>query len=263
MTDQLRHKNSAGDDEASLPAEFIAVCVLAFVAGVSATAYFCRSMCCEMEMPGGWTMSMMWMRMPGQNWFVSATSFLLMWLAMMVAMMLPSALPTFLKTRRAAVSLSVMAIGYFVVWLATGVGIYVLGVAFAAAAMRWETFSRIVPLISGAALIAAGAFQFTRWKMTGLLRCRSPFGCVSVCSERETNFGLGCKQGAACFLCCAAPTTILVVLGMMNPFVIAGVAIIIAAEKLLPRPEIVARLVGISAVIAGAASFYVVCLRPS
>src|SRR2546421_6590865 len=31
-----------------------------FFAGVSATVYFCRSMCCEMEMPVGWTMSMMW-----------------------------------------------------------------------------------------------------------------------------------------------------------------------------------------------------------
>src|SRR3989475_7746866 len=100
MADQVPHKNSAGCDEATLPAEFIAVCVLAFVASVSATVYFCRSMCCEMEMPGGWTMSMMWMRMHGQTWFGSATSFLLMWLAMMVAMMLPSALPTFLKTNQ-------------------------------------------------------------------------------------------------------------------------------------------------------------------
>src|SRR5258706_10342947 len=73
MTDQLQHKNSAGGNEATLRAEFIAVCVLAFVAGVSATVYFCRSMCCEMEMPGGWTMSMMWIRMHGHTWFVSAT----------------------------------------------------------------------------------------------------------------------------------------------------------------------------------------------
>jgi len=50
MTDQLQHKNSAGGNEATLPTEFIAVCVLAFVAGVSATVYFCHSMCCEMEM---------------------------------------------------------------------------------------------------------------------------------------------------------------------------------------------------------------------
>ena len=141
MTDQLQHKNSAGGNEATLPAEFIAVCVLAFVAGVSATVYFCHSMCCEMEMPGGWTMSMMWMRMPGQTWFGSALSFHFMWLAMMVAMMLPSALPTFLKQRRTPASLSVMATGYFAAWMALGVGIYALGVAFAAAAMRWEVFT--------------------------------------------------------------------------------------------------------------------------
>jgi len=136
-------------------------------------------------------------------------------------------------------------------WLATGTGIYALGVAFAAAAMRWEVFSRAVPVLSGASLIAAGAFQFTSWKTTGLLRCRSPFGCASVCPERETNFRLGCKQGMACCLCCAAPTMILVVLGMMNPFVIIGVAIIISAEKVLPRPAIVVRLVGIVAILAG------------
>src|SRR5436190_835333 len=138
MADKLQHKNSAGDEETSLPAEFITVCGLAFVAGVSATVYFCRSMCCEMEMPGGWTMSMMWMRIPGHTWLASATTFLLMWLAMMIAMMLPSALPTFLKTRRAAAALSLMAIGYFAVWLVSGVEIYAFGVAFPAAAMRWR-----------------------------------------------------------------------------------------------------------------------------
>jgi len=103
-------------------------------------------------------------------------------------------------------------------------------------------------------LIAAGAFQFTRWKMSGLLNCRSPFGCASACPERETNFRLGCRQGAACCLCCAGPTMVLVVLGMMNPLVIVGVTLVIAAEKLLPRPETVARLVGIAGIVAGVAT---------
>jgi len=30
-------------------------------------------------MPGGWTMSMAWVRMPGQSWPVAAASFLGMW----------------------------------------------------------------------------------------------------------------------------------------------------------------------------------------
>ena len=38
---------------------------------------------------------------------------------------------------------------------------------------------------------------------------------------------------------------------MMNPLVIAGIAIVIAAEKLLPYPEIIARLAGVAAITAG------------
>ena len=174
----MQHEISAGGDEAPLPGEFVAVGVLAFAAGVAATAHFCRSLCCEMEMPGGWRMSMMWMRMHGQTWFASAISFLLMWLAMMVAMMMPSAVPVFLRTKRPWPSLCWMASGYFAIWLAAGVGVYALGVAFAAIAMRSEVFGRAVPWLLAASLIAAGAAQFTRWKMTHLLRCRSPFSTV-------------------------------------------------------------------------------------
>ena len=46
---------------------------------------------------------------------------------------------------------------------------------------------------------------------------------------------------------------ILLTLGMMNPFVMVGVAINIAAEKMLPRPEIVAGLVGLATIITGMA----------
>src|SRR4051812_6388125 len=99
--------------------------------------------------------------------------------------------------------------------------------------MRSELLSRAVPLLSGALLIAAGAVQFTRWKMTHLLRCRSSYGCASPCPERETSLRLGCEQGAACCLSCAAPMTIQLALGIMNPLVMIVVAAVIAAEKLL------------------------------
>ena len=47
--------------------------------------------------------------------------------------------------------------------------------------------------------------------------------------------------------------TIQLTLGIMNPLVMTAVAIVIAAEKLLPRPEITARAVGIAAILAGVA----------
>ena len=53
----------------------------------------------------------------------------------------------------------------------------------------------------------------------------------------------------------------LVVLGMMNPLVIIGVAIVIAAEKLLPRPTIIARIVGVSTIILGVVMICAIFLR--
>jgi predicted metal-binding membrane protein len=130
----------------------------------------------------------------------------------------------------------------------------------AAVAIRSELFSRAVPWLVGASSIAAGTMQFTRWKMTHLLRCRSPLGCGISCLKHESSFQLGCKQGLACCLCCAAPMMIQIALGIMNPLVMMVVAMIIAAEKLLRQPAVVARIVGLVAIVAGVASF-VVSLR--
>lgn len=65
------------------------------------------------------------------------------------------------------------------------------------------------------------------------------------------SFALGCKQGVPCCLRCAGPMLILTVTGMMNPLLIVGVAVAVAAEKILPRPEMVVRAVGVAAIAAG------------
>jgi predicted metal-binding membrane protein len=67
----------------------LGVSALLFAGSAAATIAGCASMSAMggMPMPGGWTMSMSWMRMPGQTWPGAAASFLGMWVVMMVAMM--------------------------------------------------------------------------------------------------------------------------------------------------------------------------------
>jgi hypothetical protein len=82
---------------------FCGVSALFFAASAAVTIVWCASMSAmnEMPMPGGWTMSMAWMRMPGQTWPGAAASFLGMWVVMMVAMMLPSLFPMLWRYRQA------------------------------------------------------------------------------------------------------------------------------------------------------------------
>src|SRR5579864_2445514 len=89
----LKHRDSAS----------FGVSALLFAASAAVTAVWCGSMPSmgRMPMPGGWTMSMTWMRMPGQTWAGAAASFVGMWVVMMVAMMLPSLMPMLWHYRQA------------------------------------------------------------------------------------------------------------------------------------------------------------------
>jgi hypothetical protein len=55
---------------------FIGTRALLFITNVATTNYFCQSMSGGMTMPGGWTMSMAWMKMQGQSWLEAASSFI-------------------------------------------------------------------------------------------------------------------------------------------------------------------------------------------
>lgn len=214
-------------------------------------------------MPGNWTMSMMWMIMPGQTWITAAVAFVGMWLAMMVAMMLPSAFPMLLLYRRAAefrgelrlslVTLAVAA-GYFLIWTLFGVVAYLGGKAISHAAMTWLVWSRIVPLAASMALVVAGIYQLTPWKATCLQHCRDPLLVVAhhLHGGYRAALRLGIHHGAFCAACCWGLMLIQLVLGVMNVTVMVMVALVIALEKLLPRGEAVARVAGYGAILGGA-----------
>src|SRR5919106_7103358 len=123
---------------------FLGVSVLLFAASAALTIVWCTAMSAMggMPMPGGWTMSMAWMRMPGQTWSGAAASFLGMWVVMMVAMMLPSLVPMLWRYRQAVERTgetrlgrltALVGLGYLSVWTAFGVAAFPVGVALAAA----------------------------------------------------------------------------------------------------------------------------------
>jgi len=132
---------------------FFGVSALLFAASAAVTIVWCASMSAMggMPMPGGWMMSMAWMRMPGQTWPGAATSFLGMWVVMMVAMMLPSLVPMLWRYRQAVGRpgetrlgrLTALAgVGYFFVWTGFGMAAFPLGVALAAVEMQQPALAR-------------------------------------------------------------------------------------------------------------------------
>ena len=165
---------------------FFSVSALLFTASVALTIAWCASMSAmgEMPMPGGWTMSMAWMRMPEQTWAGAAASFLGMWVVMMVAMMMPSLVPMLWRYRQAVGRTgetrlgrltTLVGVAYFFVWTAFGMAAFPLGVALAAVEMQ-QALARAVPIAVGVVVLIAGALQFTAWKAHHPAYCREALG---------------------------------------------------------------------------------------
>lgn len=238
------------------------IAAVVFVVASTLTLYFVHTMSGGMVMPGGWTMSMMWMTMPGQTELAAAALFVFMWLAMMVAMMLPSALPVLLIYRRVMLFRSeprsglwtwLVGAGYFTAWTAFGIVAYGCGLAVAHLTMVSELASRLVPIASGVALAGGGVWQLTPWKFACLKHCRDPLQLLAghLGGGARGAFGFGVYHGAYCAGCCWGLMLMVLVLGVMNLTVMILVAAVIAGEKLLTRGERIARAVGIVAIAAG------------
>src|SRR5205807_8012380 len=189
----------------------------------------------EMPMPGGWTMSMAWMRMPGQTWPGAAASFLGMWVVMMVAMMLPSLVPMLWRYRQAVGRTGetrlgrltvLVGVGYFFVWTVFGMAAFPLGVALAAVEMRLPALARAVPIAVGVIVLIAGALQFTAWKVHHLAYCRdAPGRGRTLPADAGTACRHGLCLGLHCSYCCAGLTTILLVVGVMDLPVMAAITV--------------------------------------
>jgi predicted metal-binding membrane protein len=222
-------------------AAFFGTVALVFAVAAAVTIYGCQSM------------SMPWMRMPGQTWFDVAAGFIGRWVAMMVAMMLPSLVPVLWRYRRAldvagatrSGRLTILvSVGYFVVWSAVGVTVFALGVALAAIPAR--------PPAIGVVLLIGGLLQFTAWKAHHLVCCRAgPEHDLNLPMNAGAAWLYGLRRGIHCSCCCAGPTTVLLAVGVMDLRAMALVTLAITAERLAPGGERVAWAIGITCVVAG------------
>jgi predicted metal-binding membrane protein len=246
---------------------FFGVSALLFAASAAVTIAWAAAMSAMggMPMPGGWAMSMAWIRMPGQTWPAAGASFLGMWIVMMVAMMLPSLVPMLWRYRQAVGSAGetrpgrltmLVGAGYFVVWTIVGMAAFPVGVALAALAMQQPGLARAVPTAAGMVVLVAGAFQFTAWKSRHLACCReTPGRGRALPADAATAWRYGLRFGLHCSGCCAGPMTTLLVIGIMDLRAMAVVSAAITVERLAPDGQRVARALG--AVVVGAGLFLI------
>jgi predicted metal-binding membrane protein len=239
----------------------LVISALLCVASAAVTIVWGASMSAmgAMPMPGGWTMSMAWMRMPGQTWPGAAATFLGMWVVMMVAMMLPSLVPMLGRYRQAIGGAgeprlgrltALVGAGYFFVWTATGVAAFPLGAALAALEMRHPALARAVPIATGVVVLLVGSLQLTTWKAHRLACCRAAPGCGrTLPADAGAAWRHGLRLGVQCCRCCGGLMALLLVIDVMDLRAMALVTAAITAERLAPAGERVARAIG--AVVVG------------
>jgi predicted metal-binding membrane protein len=187
-----------------------------------------------------------------------------MWAVMMTAMMVPAATPMVLtfaavqrrrrEQDRASVPTAVFLLGYAMVWTAYAAAASLAQWRLHEAELLSAAMASTSARLGGALLLAAGVFQWTRLKEVCLSKCRSPLAFVMTewREGRAGAFVMGARHGAYCVACCGALMTLLFVAGVMNLWWIAGLALFVLAERVLPGGRAVGRLGGALLLLAGA-----------
>lgn len=186
-----------------------------------------------------------------------------MWAVMMVGMMAGAAVPVLLLFAAARASreahgvrLSVLmfGLGYLTIWV---------GFSAAAAGVQWLLHDAALlspemaassPRVGGAILIAAGAYQMTRWKAACLTHCRSPLGFLMTNwrNGKTGAFRMGLRHGTYCLGCCWALMCVLFAVGVMNLAWVAALTVVVCLEKIGPAGMMTARAAAAALVCFGA-----------
>ena len=109
--------------------------------------------------------------------------------------------------------------------------------------------------MAGVLALIAGVYQFTPIKDACLKHCRHPLHYLLQHWKPGLAgaFPVGARHGLYCFGCCVAFMGLMFVLGAMNVWWMAVIAVYFFAEKVLPGAEIWGKIVGGLLIIGGLA----------
>jgi predicted metal-binding membrane protein len=187
---------------------------------------------------------------PGALGWFAAT-----WALMTVAMMLPAAAPAVLRLvsgrpARVPAAAALFVLGYVAVWTLAGL----IGYAFvqgvrglSLGVLGWSSAGRYV---AGAAIVAAGLHQLTEVKRRWLARCTAPHLHLGR-NSLTGSVVAGAGHGGCCVACCWTLMAALYALGIMSLTWMAVLTVLIAGERVLPRPDRAVRVIAAVLVVIG------------
>lgn len=240
--------------------------IAASLGGVTVLAWiYLVKMAGDMSAPGSFCMA----AMSVQHWSAAYFGMMfLMWAVMMVGMMVPSAAPMILiyaavarKAHRQGTPIApagAFMSGYIFMWTVFSFFVTLAQWQLDRLALLSPMMVATSPRLGAGLLIAAGIYQWLPVKSNCLKHCRSPFHFISS-HWRPGNFGaflMGLSHGVFCIGCCWILMLLLFVGGVMNILWIAGIALFVLLEKVLPLGDGGGRLTGLLAVIIGFNIFF-------
>ncbi len=195
--------------------------------------------------------------------------FLAIWVAMMAAMMFPAAAPMVLmygRMRRSDPrSIALFTGSYMALWFGFGAIAYLVSALVESGASGSEWVAMNWGRAAGLLLALAGVYQLSPLKDICLRHCRSPLSFVMT-HWRDGRGGavrMGLAHGLYCMGCCWLLFLILIPLGVMNVAAMAAVAVVVFAEKVVPRGRTIGLLAAAMLILYGAAAIVHPSLLPT
>ena len=210
-----------------------------------------------------WQSRMMKSMGMGLTMGMGATLFLAIWVVMMIAMMFPATATMNLafarvqrdrpSSRRPSVSTWIFVGAYLLVWTLFGVLAYLGALAASALAQQIPWIMMNAARIGGGTLMLAGLYQFAPLKRVCLAKCCMPLDFI-LGSWRDGYTGafrMGLEHGIYCLGSNWLLFVLLFPFGIMNIAAMAVLTVVIFAEKVFPRGERIAQIVGLALILNG------------